>query len=233
MTIPQQYVYLIANIPLAIVWAVLYAHRPDRRKEIRAMSVLIGVLSVITAYVWWTVDWWEPTTILGTAVGIEDFLIGFTSGGIMTVIYEEPFHRLRKALCCPSHYPDILSVVLLVANITAFLFWGYRLTSFLASTIAMIVGIILMTYFRRDLAINGLFSGIGMVIISLSFYSTILLLSPSWIAATYHWDHLSGIRIFQIPVEEFVFWFLAGFIVGPFYEYWQRVRLVSSIDRTR
>jgi len=40
---------------------------------------------------------------------------------------------------------------------------------------------------------------------------------------------LSGHRITGIPVEEIIFWFLAGFLFGPFYEYWQGVRLRRSV----
>ena len=50
-------------------------------------SILICILSVLTSYFWWTKDWWQPLNFTNTVVGFEDFIMGFTSGGIMSVIY--------------------------------------------------------------------------------------------------------------------------------------------------
>jgi hypothetical protein len=79
---------------------------------------------------------------------------------------------------------------------------------------------------RRDLVVDGIASGFLMSAISVSSYSTIMFVSPEWIGQTYHWDALSGVLAGGVPIEEYIFWFLAGVIFGPFYEY------VFS-DRTR
>jgi hypothetical protein len=60
-----------------------------------------------------------------------------------------------------------------------------------------------------------------MLFISFLPYFTIMLVSPGWIAQTYYFNHLSGILILGIPIEEVIFWFLAGVVFGPFYEYWK------------
>lgn len=52
--------------------------------------ITIGPLS---EYLFWTRDWWKPTTITDTVVGVEDFLLSFTNGGIAAVIYEEVFDK--------------------------------------------------------------------------------------------------------------------------------------------
>ncbi len=64
-----------------------------------------------------------------------------------------------------------------------------------------------------------------MVVASLAFYYPIILLSPGWVETTYMLEKLSGILITGVPLEEFIFWFLAGVIFGPLYEYWQGERL--------
>jgi hypothetical protein len=193
------------------------------------VSFLIGILSVITAHYWWTIDWWRPATITGTTVGIEDLLMGFGSGGIMAVAYEILFrkrlyHTRTKQLHCPSSF----TVLLLLAFLTSWLFWGVGFTSFWASSIAMVIAAGVLFYYRKDLFINGLLSGALMVAISLSFYFTIMLISSEWIGKTYLFNTLSGWLVLGIPIEEFVFWFLAGLVFGPFYEYWQGERCRNS-----
>ncbi len=218
--------YLMSTIALLIVWAIFFFIRKDTRKEMIVMSFLIGAMSVITAHYWWTVDWWRPITLTGTKIGIEDFLAGFGSGGIMAVAYEILFKkRLYKTRRENVRYPDQNTILLLLAFFTAWLFWGVGLTSFWASTIAMIIAASVIFYFRRDLFLNGLLSGVLMALISLFPYFTIMVFSAEWIDKVYYFETLSSIRIFSIPVEEFVFWFLAGLVFGPFYEYWQGKRL--------
>jgi hypothetical protein len=90
---PLCYAYLAGSIVLFAIWLVFFLLRRDLHKEMLAMSVLIGVLSVLTGYVWWTVDWWKPPTITHTIVGVEDLVMGFAAGGIMAAAYEVLFRR--------------------------------------------------------------------------------------------------------------------------------------------
>lgn len=222
---PLKYAYFVGSLLPMVMWLALYWHRKDLRREMWVMSLAIGILSVATGYYWWTIDWWQPLTITGTRVGIEDFLVGFGSGGIMAVVYEVVFKRRHYKRKPEHHYPGPLTIFLMLAFATAFLIWGVGLTSFTAGTIAMGVTAAFMFYYRKDLLLNGLLSGTLMAAVSLAFYYPILWLSPGWVEATYIFDNLSGILITGVPIEEFVFWFMAGVIFGPFYEYSQGERL--------
>ena len=214
--VPFEYAYLTGTLPLFAVWLLFFFLRRDTRKEMLMASVLIGVMSVMTASVWWTVDWWHPATITGTKIGFEDFLVGFASGGIMAVAYEIVFKkRLARTRAACLHCPSATTLLLLLALLTSWLFWGVGLTSFWASTIAMVVVSAALFSFRKDLFINGVLSGIAMVTVSLFSYAVFILFSPGWISATYHFETLSGFLAFGIPAEEFIFWFLAGLVFGP------------------
>ncbi len=218
MDISDKYVYLLALIPFCLIWLFLYAKRKDLRKEMIFASIFVGILSVLTSYFWWTRDWWRPLTITGTVVGVEDFIMGFTSGGIMSVIYN---FLLSKTYSKPKVKINFLSVIfllILMACLTFYLFLIVGFTSFWSCVVTSVFTIISIDYFRRDLIIDSLISGVSMLIISTSFYLTVLSLSSTWVDATYL-QGLSGLRLWTIPIEEFVFWFLAGMWVGPFYEY--------------
>jgi hypothetical protein len=80
---PLCYAYLAGSIALFTIWLIFFLVRKDLRKEILTMSWLIGILSVVTGYYWWTVDWWKPPTLTHTIVGVEDLVMGFSAGGIM------------------------------------------------------------------------------------------------------------------------------------------------------
>src|SRR3989344_9364457 len=93
MYVSPEFVYLVALTPFCLLWIFIFLKRKDLRKEMLVMSTMIGLMSAATSYYWWTVDWWQPLTITGTRVGIEDFILGFASGGIMVTIYETVFRR--------------------------------------------------------------------------------------------------------------------------------------------
>jgi len=218
MIMSDKFVYLLATIPLCLVWLLLYLRRKDLRKEIILASIFIGILSVSTSYLWWTIDWWRPLTITGTKVGVEDFLSGFASGGIMSVIYEYIFNKVYKNVKLESRSLSAIIILLFMFCLTSWLVFIVGFTTFWASTISLVLAIIFIILVRRDLFFNSLTSGVSMMLISVLSYLVIILISDTWVSNTYL-DGLSGYCIWTIPVEEFVFWFLAGMWVGPFYEY--------------
>lgn len=218
-----KFIYLVSLIPFALIWILLFYLRKDLRKEMIFMSLLIGILSVITSYYWWTLDWWRPLGVFQNTI-LEDFIMGFTSGGIMATLYEVLFKRTFYKRKMHHHMSGGLTILLILAQMTSWFVYGIGVTTFWASTIAMTAVAIIMLVIRKDLFINSLLSGILMAAVSFLFYFFTILLSPNWLKVTYL-SGLSGIRLIGIPIEEFVFWFLAGMVFGPLYEYWQGERL--------
>lgn len=216
--VSDKFVYLIALIPFCIIWLFLFLKRKDLRKEIFFTSVLIGVLSVLTSYFWWTKDWWRPLTITGTLVGIEDFIMGFASGGTMSVVYDFLSGKTYSKRETQKHFLPIIMLVFFMVCLMFYLLLVIGLTSFWSCVITLTLTILFIDYSRKDLFFDSLISGVSMLLISITFYLVILLLSSTWVGNTYL-QGLSGFRIWTIPIEEFVFWFLAGMWVGPFYEY--------------
>jgi hypothetical protein len=225
--VPHQYGYLLGDLVFFVFWLILYISRKDLRPEMWFMGILTGFLMIGTQYFWWTVDWWRPMTITGTRVGIEDFILGLTSGGIVAVVYEVIFGKYYRKSRKNIHQPGILTTCLLAMMVISFLFWGLRLSSPISSSIGMITIALLILYFRKDLFVNAIVSAILMTLLSLPVYYVISSLSTGWIDVTYL-KTLSGIRVTGIPIEELNFWFLFGFVGGPIYEYWKGERLNKS-----
>ena len=52
MEIPLEYAYLVGTVPLLVLWLALYHVRPDLRREMRVMSLFVGVVSLASGYLW-------------------------------------------------------------------------------------------------------------------------------------------------------------------------------------
>ena len=216
------YGYLVALIPYSVIWLFCYVWRPDVRREMLWIGWFMAAASFITAYFWWTIDWWHPLTITHTRVGIEDLLLGFFSGGIMASVFHVFFREhLRKI----KHKHQKLvqgGAVVMFAIMALLVHFGF--TSFWASTYCMMIWLTIMLLYRPDLFRCSFISGLLMVICSIPGYAVALSYGHDAIRHIYDFRYLSGFLIGGIPIEEFVFWFLAGAIWGSTYEWMKGFR---------
>jgi hypothetical protein len=225
--LPNEYGYLVASLSFLVPWFALFYVRPDERKEMLSISTFFGIASVVTAYLWWTNDWWLPSNVTGTRVGIEDYIVGFASGGIISAAYEVIWRKrhVRSSKKEIMYAPAWLLLLVVFLSVGA-LIWFTELTSFMASSIVMFVVGVYFHISRPDLLPESIRSGLVITVTSFAFfYLPLLIFFPGWIESTYLWPHLSGVAPLSIPIEEFIFWFLAGFFFGPWYEYWKHERL--------
>ncbi len=93
--IGYQYTYIIGNLILLAIWAFFFIRRKDTRKEMLTISLIFGFVGPLAEAIY-IKDWWQPLTITGTRIGIEDFLFGFLIGGIISIIYEHLFQKRIK-----------------------------------------------------------------------------------------------------------------------------------------
>ena len=93
--ISYQYTYLIGSLIALTIWTFFFIHRKDTRREMLTLSIIFGITGILAEYLY-TIDWWKPLTITGTRIGIEDFLFGFSCGGVFGVAYEYFFKKKIK-----------------------------------------------------------------------------------------------------------------------------------------
>ena len=226
MEVPVEFGYLIGVVFFSIPWIVLYVFGKNLRKEILFMSLIIGFVSVVSGLMWWTVDWWKPETITGTRVGLEDFLMGFFAGGILTSVYKVLFKKIQSFDKNLYKFPRLFLPSILIGSVfigTSF----FNLTSFWSATVSLIVVTSIVYLIRTDLILPSLLSGLLMMAISLFFYVPIIFITPDFVNNTYLFKYLSDIRIITIPIEEFVFWFFAGTFWGAYYPFARQKILMS------
>lgn len=221
LIVPYKFSYLVGTVIFFIPWLILFIHRKDVRQEMLFMGTLFALGSALSAYLWWTIDWWHPPTITETRVGIEDLLLGFSNGGIAAVLYEEIFRKRLYIRSKNSHKFGLEILLLLFFFIISVLFWIFHLTSFVASSIGMVILGIILIYLRRDLFISSFINGLLMTLVSMPVYFILIFVSPGWIERVWDFQKISGIMVAGIPAEDLIFYFLFGFLIAPLYEYWK------------
>lgn len=229
--VPIKYAYLLFCSLFFIPWSFLFFYRKDLRVEMIRMSFIAAFLSVLGAY-FFNQDWWRPHTIFGTLIGIEDFLLGFSNGGIAVVLYEEIFHKALYKSKYERHSKGIILILTLsfIAFVTLILF--FKLTSFISYVLSLGVTGTFLVFKRRDLFIPALVNGLLTVLIVFPIYHLVIAMSPNFIEITYPFNTLSKVKFTGVPIEEFIFYFWLGFVALPLYEYWQGLGL-KALPRTK
>ncbi len=220
-----QYAYLVWCGLFALVWVGLYAARRDARREMLIMSVIGAILGPL-AQIFYIRDYFAPTTITGTPIGIEDALIGFLIGGISAALYElwlwDRVERPAKA--------GVLSLVVVALVLsTAWMFiavFYLGIPSVYASTIfLMVIGVSMITY-RPRLAKNAVYSGVLLTVFFFLFYQLYFWLYPDIVDAWWYLSNVSGIIFINVPLEEYLWAFSWGFVAGPASELVARMRFL-------
>lgn len=227
-----QYSYLIGTLMLLAIWLILFFWRKDTRKEMTLISIIFGIAGLIVDPIY-SSDWWFPLTITDTMPGIESFIFGFSVAGIASIIYEDIFRKklkIRKKNRRIGIKEDInyFTISLLLAGIFLFNYFVLKLNSFYSSIPAFLIPLFIIFYKRKDLVIDSVISGVLLVIISFVFYIIPEILFPGWINSSWNFQILSGITILKVPIEDLIWFFLAGTFIGPLYEYWQEGKLINK-----
>lgn len=211
------------------IYGIIYYKRTDLRDQMRKFGVFVGLWSIGSSYFLWTQDWWRPMTVTGTIVGVEDFIFGFAIGGILIAGYE---FFLQKELVESDKFSDGWSRTRMV--LTLFLgsfFVTYTVSGFpswLSWSISSILGAMLIVYYRRDLLKASLGTGLIAFTYSIVGYQILLLYNPDFVQQTYLLDQLSGMLWLGVPIEEYIWFFTSGLLVGPYYELYHELELIDK-----
>lgn len=226
--VSYQYTYLILDLILLALWLVLFFYRKDTRKEMLVISLIFGVIAPFFELVH-VLDWWKPLTITGTIPGIEDFLFGFGIGGVASVVYEEIYRkRIRinkknKFTNSNFSYSILLFIILFFGS-----FYILKISSFYSSVLSFVIPTSVILLKRKDLIKDSIISGFLMLIIGTLIYFFLKIIQPGFIEEFWYLGDVWYAGLFLgIPVEEYIWFFLAGAFIGPLYEYWKEGKLIN------
>ena len=216
-----QYAYLVLNLFLFSIWLILFVFRSDLRTKIIVMSLLVAPLG-FTQFFYFR-DYWHPAYLFGTlrgVLGIEDVLISFFIGGITAVIYEEIFGIQYAKRHLKNHFWWMLGfsvfgvLWLFVGNILL------NLNSMHVSIAILLLTGVSILIFRHDLLKDAFYSGV--LIGGLMFIFYVLCFNTMFDGIVQKWwllNHISGILVLGVPLEELMWAFSWGFVAGPTYEF--------------
>ncbi len=124
----------------------------------------------------------------------------------------------------PRYAPLVVIVVLFVA---LELIWPA--TSIYNMIVTFVVGAVLIAVLRSNLIGRMLRGATVFTAIYLVLFAYFLVLYVEFIERYYNTEHLLGVFILGIPVEELLFAFSGGAVWSVIYEYMQSYRLVSMM----
>ena len=228
MTTNLQYAYLVGTLLGLPIWLLLYFHRKDLRIKILIASVIIGIAAVITEP-YFLADYWRPDTFNGWAVGVEDFLYGFIFGGMASVVYEEIYGKRYSRRHDRTHHWAMLLLPFFILSVATFFFGKsiINLNTMYAALCSLAIATIFIIYYRRDLFVDSLMSGLLVGFLTLIGFVVLLKIFPSMVESWWMLDNLSRTFVLGIPSEELFWAFGLGTVAGPFYEFFMGLKFAK------
>jgi hypothetical protein len=217
-----QYAYLVGSLLLCLAWLVVFvAASRSGRQRMLLYGFVFGLIGLTTAYLF-TGDWWQPGTILGYRWSLEDALFGFANGGLAAVLPMLIFKE-KSGLTGSMPWWKAGLPWLVVAGITTPMFLVFGWSSFAANCLGLSAALIAVWLIRKDLILPSLISGSLLTLISLPVYLLVIKLSPGWVEDAWLMNNLSGILVLGIPIEDLVWYFLAGAFISVIHPYYKNL----------
>ncbi|MEK9206905.1 MAG: lycopene cyclase domain-containing protein [Patescibacteria group bacterium] len=242
------FAYLLLDISLLLVWALIYFSRADLRHKMWKISFVGGFCGLLAEF-WYYTDYWQPPVLFGIqSISLEDYVFGFTILGLSITIFDfvmrkkndsipVPFtlsrqnllNIARNWLTKPKH--RILLLLFLIGLFSLIVLNTIlKVPSIIVSSIAFLASSGIIFIIRKDLIRQSLLTGLFLVLLVLPVYILLFdVLFPSF------WDKywlLSGtpIGIFligNIPWTELFWYFSLGTLMGGAYEFYKGYKKVD------
>lgn len=233
--IAEQYVWFVWSVAFLVPWGALYLAFPAHRKAMRWTSLFtmpFGLTEPIFVPVYWS----PPSLFdlaLRTGFDIESLIFCFGIGGVGAVLYNlligrKPVPVPASARARPLHRHHRLAVA---APFLAFpVLYALPWNPIYAAVVAMLIGAGATVACRPDLKTKTWIGGV----IFVGYYGIFLWglewLSPGYIDRVWNLDALSGISLWGLPVEEFLFALAFGLCWAGIYEHYTWKRVVPLDD---
>lgn len=227
--ISDQYIWFVWSSAFLIPWLILYLMFPVHRKAMWWASIYTMPFGLTEPL--FVPEYWLPPSLFDLAINtgfdIESLIFCFGIGGVGAVLYNvlagqvpRPMRDMARHHKRHRFHKQILASPFIIFPVLYFLPWN----PIYPGIAAMFVGAVAAIWCRPDLKTKTLVGGL----LFLSFY-VFFLLALEWTASGYidrvwNLDALSGISIFNMPLEELLFAFSFGMYWSGVYEHvtWKR-----------
>lgn len=224
------YAYLLMGIIYFIIWLMIFYIRKDLRREMIVVSCAFAIVGPISDVIYYQ-DWWRPITLSGMILSIEPILVGFSLGGIGATIYEVITSKKLKndkgIIFDFKQGREILTLGIVGLIIAFFTHFALKINSLYVTIISSVIINIYIIYRRRDLLLNSILSGILFLFIAALSYSILNYLTPGWIEEFYYFRNTPKIIFLSLPIDDVLWYFFTGMLIGPLYEFYKGTKLVK------
>jgi len=181
------------------------------------MGILLGTCALGLDRYCSFYDYWRPPTVSHT-INFESFLYGFFLGGISTKIFELCFNKQHDN---QKKSPNSLFViaVLFFSTLLHIMFLGlFHFNSVESYVYILLLWAILFLFINKRLFWVCIGSGLIMTGLNICWYALILTIYPDAIREIWLINNLSGLFIFNVPIEEHFYIFSLGCVGSIMYK---------------
>lgn len=228
--------FLLVALLMFLVWLTFFLFSDETRQEQLVMSIVGLVLSpgilIIAA-----TDYRAIISETASAVGIEDLIFAFSFFGVAAVIFQvlvgQHAHKIRGERYKTEHLGHWIGHLAIIFGVWAVVTLTTVYVFDLTSVQAFIIGGLMVGMYviadRHDLLMNALVSGFFMAsLIFLLENIFFVRLFPLDAGSFWQFDNLSPLLLGGVPMEELVWAGVAGFTIGPLYEWLRHLKLKSD-----
>lgn len=234
----MRHVWLIWSSAFLLPWSLLYAMKPDFRREMLRVSLLTSLLGLSEPI--FVPRYWNPPSLFDlaqhTGFDIESLIFCFSIGGIGAVTYNVVAKRKLGEVSCTERHNGrhrwhrlAVSAPFIAFPLLYFLPWN----PIYPGIVAMAIGGIANMLCRPDLLRNTLIGGVLFLLLYAAFMLLLVVFEPGYIEAVWNLPALSGVMIGGIPLEELGFGFSFGLYWAGVYEHitWHRSMPDAAVRR--
>lgn len=200
---------------LFIPWLLFFLIRPDLRKKMIILSITGSVTGPVSQF-WYLKDYWQPFKIFTPEGLFIDILFAAFIFSLTCVIYNLFFKMksisIKKVPKTYFIYRSLIGVIILIGSLVIFTDI-IGVNSIYSSAIGFLILTSIIWFERHDLVKISIIGAIFFMIFTFIGYRIILTIWPNFIQEIWLLKNISGILIFGIPLEEFI-WFSTWGLVG-------------------
>lgn len=219
--------YLTGSLLLLFIWLIVFLLKKDLRLKMLISSLI--VLPLALSELAFVPEYWQPDALINPQLSVEDFIFTFAIGGIIAVLYELFFVKkfIQKKLCdCfGGEYQHGLTLAIGLGIVFS-LWLIFKINFMYAVYFGILFDILVIVITRKDLIRDMVVTSVLFGFLYFVFFAILVRVFPSFLT---HWSfgELSGMTLFRVPLEEIIWAFGIGALIGPIYEYILGVKLVK------
>ena len=218
--------YFISVLFLFIPWLLFFLLRPDLRRKMISLSVKGSIAGPISQF-WYLTDYWIPFKIFTLEELIIDLLFAAFAFSLTGIIYNI-FFKMKsipmKKVPRTHFYKCLLIAIIILIGCLVIFTNILGINSIYSSAIGFLILTSIIWFERRDLIKVSIIGSIILTIITFIGYRMILIIWPNFIHEFWLLENISGLLIFDIPIEEFIWfstWGLVGVLLYEWFNYYK------------